>query len=81
MKATRSVKVDFFLAALILAALFFFSAHAFAVEGDQTGAGPHSLIEINKKLDESQKREEKILANQEKIIAEILKSRKWAFNN
>lgn len=35
-------------------------------------------LDIKKMLDASQKREEQILANQDKILNEILISRKWA---
>ncbi len=80
MKATLFVKVNFLIWACLLASFLFFFSAAFAA-GDSTGASSDQLLQINKKLDESQKREERILANQEKIIAEIIKSRKWAYNN
>ena len=48
-------------------------------EVDTTKPVTHEQIEkINKKLDESRNREEKILVGQDKILEEILTSRKWA---
>ena len=75
MKVTPFAKVSVF--AFALGMMLICSTVAFAV----TEAAPSSAAqaaEIIKKLDASQKREEQILTNQEKILNEILISRKWA---
>jgi len=59
--------------------ILLFSASLGFTEVDTTKHVTHEQIEkINKKLDESRIREEKILAGQDKILEEILTSRKWA---
>ena len=78
MKVMRSKKLkpQFFL--LILSAcLYLFPALLFA-DSVAPSVTTKQLYEIKSKLDASQKREEKILANQAQILEEIIKSRKWA---
>ena len=81
MKTNYFVAIDLRLLFSMLIVIFFSSTNAFAGPDPVSAGSQTVLVEINKKLDASKKREEQILANQEKIIAEILKSRKWAFNN
>lgn len=75
MKVTPFVKVSF--TALALGLIFVYSPVAFAVT-EKAPVSSTQAAEIIKKLDASQKREEQILANQEKILNEIIISRKWA---
>ena len=75
------LKINFLFLFCVLIATSLFPVSVFA-DSDPVGTSSQTVLtEINKKLDASKKREDQILANQEKIIAEIIKSRKWAFNN
>ncbi len=79
MKVILSAAPKLFFRAAFVFGIVFIPAFAFS----QTAAKDttaEQLAVIQKKLDESQKREEQILANQEKILAEIITSRKWARN-
>ena len=78
MKAIPSKKFKFVSLLLIISAIFVFPALA---QEASVPAEASQLTAIQKKLDESAKREEKILALQEKILAEIVTSRKWARRN
>ncbi len=79
MKVTPSAALN-----LILIPVFFFGIILSPVIAFSQTAVKNTTVEqlasIQKRLDESQKREEQILANQEKILAEIITSRKWARN-
>ena len=76
MKAMLFVKSNRLL--VIVASFFLFSSPLFALSENDSVTTTAQLAEIKKKLDASQKREEQILANQEKILSEIVISRKWA---
>ena len=80
MKANLSVKVSFFVGVFAVIALFF-SAPNLLAGSELAEVGSVELDQISEKLDASQKRKEQMLTNQEKILSEIEKSRKIAFNN
>lgn len=83
MKAILSAKPKSFLFLFaIFSSLFFQPIFSFA-QGEASPAlsnDNRQLGEIQKRLDESQQREEQILANQKKILEEINRLRTWHHN-
>ena len=78
MKVNPFKKFNFLYSGVVFLFLLFVSfPAAFAVD-ESAATLPSQLADIQKKLDASEKRDEKILATQEKILEEIIISRKWA---
>ena len=78
MKANPSKKFNFFcFSSFFLFIIFFANSSSFATDESVVNIS-NQLTDIQKKLDASEKRDEKILATQEKILEEIIISRKWA---
>ncbi len=78
MKANPFRKFNFLYgSAFFLFILFFSTLSSFAAD-ESAATLPNQLADIQKKLAASEKRDEKILATQEKILEEIIISRKWA---
>ncbi len=79
MKAIRCVVRKTTVVSLALICFLFSAAFVVFAEADAVKPATQAQIEgLEKKLEESRVREEKILAGQEKILEEILISRKWA---